>query len=133
MGRQYHITNDFQRDNFINEINANPYPQLFEVKALGRSLSQNALFHMWVGQAAHFFKLTPEQMKMVFKHQFLGYEDCKIGKLDIKGQLRRTSKLDKGEMNHFMSQVDAWCAKKNCLLTTPADSDYMNYKEAQNA
>jgi len=97
----------------------------------GRTMSQNATFHWWVNHAAKFFKLDPEAMKAVFKHMFLGYEDVVVSdKLTIPGQLKHTSDQGKPEMHYFMSQVDAWCADKGCLLPHPADSEYQKYKEA---
>jgi hypothetical protein len=103
------------------------------VKGERRSLSQNGLFHDWCGQAATRFGQSDEKMKILLKHKFLGYEDIKIGNTEIKPQLRHTSELDPGEMNHFMTQVEEWCSSNNCLLTIPADSQYMKLREAQSA
>ena len=103
-----------------------------------RSLDANALFHIWCREAEKFFKIKPreglepgETMKLVFKNMFLGYEDIVLtDNTTIKGQLRRTSKLDSGEMCHFMDLVVAWCADKGCPLSHPRGSEYEKWKEA---
>ena len=102
-----------------------------------RSLSQNALLHVWFDtMAAHFSKkvdTNAEQMKSLMKYKFLGTEDLVVGKTVIKDQLRSTSKLDKGEMTHFMDQVYDWAVDHGVMLPMPADSEYMKLREAQNA
>lgn len=45
--------------------------------------------------------------------------------------LRKTSKLDTGEMFHFMEQVECWSAGIGCLVTIPNNSEYMKLKEQQ--
>jgi len=102
-----------------------------------RSLSQNALVHVWFDtMATHFSKkvdTNAEQMKSLMKYKFLGTEDLVVGKTVIKDQLRSTSKLDKGEMTHFMNQVYDWAVDHGVTLPMPADSEYMKLREAQNA
>jgi len=108
-----------------------------------RSLSQNALFHMWCGEMAQQMAdrgvkvedeaITADDVKLMMKIKYLGTEDIVRGKLVVKDQLRRTSTLDKGEMFHFMEQVEEWATDRGCQLTIPAQSDYMKYREAQSA
>jgi hypothetical protein len=84
--------------------------------------------------AAHFSKrvdTNAEQMKSLMKYKFLGTEDIVIRKTVIKDQLRSTSKLDKGEMTHFMNQVYDWAVDHGVTLPMPADSEYMKMREAQ--
>jgi hypothetical protein len=73
-----------------------------------RSLSQNALVHTWFNtMAKHFSKkveVDADQMKLLMKNKFLGTEDVVVGSTVIEGQLKRTSKLTKGEMTYFMNQ-----------------------------
>lgn len=122
-------------------------PVVVEVKPLrqGRSLSQNALFHMWCNEMAEQFtqrerrqngkKATiyfPEDIKAILKHLLLGYEDVRIGRTTIKGQLKSTADLDMGEMHHFLTQVDAWAVEHGVQLTYPDDSEYAKTKRNQN-
>ena len=76
-----------------------------------RSLSQNALMHMWFQQINDRFTamgmkingepITEEDVKLMMKHRFLGVKDIVRGKLVIPNQLVSTKDLDSGEMTHF--------------------------------
>ena len=97
-----------------------------------RSKNANALFHVWCREMSVYFTkrystLTEEEAKELMKYNFLGCEDRVIGKTVIAGQLRRTSKLDSGEMKFFMDQVLAWAADKGCALSLPQDSEYVQW------
>ncbi|WGL95996.1 YbcN family protein [Arsenophonus nasoniae] len=106
-----------------------------------RSLSQNSLFHMWVGEISKYLcangaNYTPEQVKEMLKHTFLGYQV--VERIDVTTQepervraLRRTSKLDTGEMYIFMQRVEAWAAGIRCFVTIPTNSEYMKLKNNQ--
>ena len=71
------------------------------------------------------------QMKLVFKHQFLGYRDYTINNTEIKGQLKETSGLSKGEMCHLMDCVYSWCASHGCRLSLPQDYEYAKWQSEQ--
>lgn len=100
-----------------------------------RSLSQNALLHVWFGtMSEHFSKkvdTNAEQMKALMKYKFLGTEDVVVGKTVIEGQLRQTSRLTKGEMTQFMDQIHEWAADHGVNLPIPQDSEYMKLREYQ--
>lgn len=99
-----------------------------EAYSTSRSLSQNALFHMWCGEMClHFSEsvdVTPDTMKSLMKHKFLGTEDVVVGSTVIPGQLRSTSGLSKGEMHEFMERVYAWAVDHGVRLTNPNDSEF---------
>lgn len=106
-----------------------------------RSLSQNALFHLWTSEISKYLcangaNYTPEQVKEMLKHTFLGYEV--VERIDVTTQepervraLRRTSKLDTGEMYIFMQRVEAWAAGIGCFVTIHDNSEYMKLKNRQ--
>lgn len=104
-----------------------------------RSLSANNLFHKWCEVGGEYFQMPgktkeerKENMKNVFKHMFLGYENIAISeKLVIKEQLRQTRTLGKGEMCHLMDNVSSWCASKGCALPMPADNEYSKWQAEQ--
>lgn len=112
-----------------------PVAWKLEAYSTARSLSQNALFHMWCGQmSAHFSQkvpISPEDIKKLMKNEFLGTEDVTIGKTTIHNQLRETSKLDKGEMHFFMEQVFHWGLDHGVQLTNPKDSEFRRARNAQ--
>ena len=77
-------------------IQAKPFEQV-------RSLSQNALFHVWMKEVRdHFIERTPdadeEAWKLFFKTEYLGTETLKAGKIIHENQLRHTSNLKKGNI-----------------------------------
>lgn len=98
-----------------------------------RSLSQNALFHVWCREMSDHFSakgadVTEDQMKDLIKYKFLGTEDRVIGKTVISGQIRETSSLDRGEMMSFMDEVQSWALDHSVKLTCPIDSEYMKLR-----
>jgi len=113
-------------------------PLAFQVKPYdgGRSLSQNALFHVWMKEVRdHFSERTPdvteEHWKIFFKTEYLGTETIKAGKIIHENQLRHTSKLKKGEMYDFMEAVNAWCAQRGLTLPVPDSSEFMEIRRSQ--
>lgn len=119
-----------------------------------RSLSQNALMHMWFNQIYNRFTamgimvpitefhgdeivivgeepITVEDVKLMMKHKFLGVKDVVRGKLVIKDQLVSTSSLDTGEMTFFLDQVYDWAMDQSIYLPIPEHSVYKKYKERQ--
>lgn len=108
------------------------------IRAGGRSLEQNALFHMWCSEFAEAMtkkgrETSAEMAKMWFKHKLLGYEDhtYRVAKGEgfsmwsVVNQLKRTSKLTVGEMFHFMERVWEYSAQNfDVFLTIPEDSQY---------
>lgn len=102
-----------------------------EIKRGHRSLSQNALYWVWVKEIADFINVrkatdfSPDEIHIKLKADFLGFEPArKIGSTEIPQQIKSTKKLTKGEMMHFMQQVEAWCAGFGLVLPRPEDSQY---------
>ena len=111
--------------------------------AAKRTLSQNALFHMWCNELSSYLLKAgrkwakPEFVKDMLKHSFLGYKDTM--RLDVSTNkptkirdLIHTSDLSSGDMFHFMEQCEAYSVGIGCLLTIPEKSEYMQNKRAQN-
>lgn len=116
-----------------------------------RSLPSNALYWSWLTVMGKYFSgrkvnanadcpdMEPEyeitdfdkdDMHDLMRHQFLGYQDRKIGKSCIDHQLNTTTGLSVKDMHAYMLQIDIWAAEHGCLLPRPQDSDYEKYKEA---
>jgi hypothetical protein len=105
-----------------------------------RSLSQNALFHMWCreiakGMKKKGFNVTEgdalEAWKLWLKRRFIGSDDFQISKTEIRGQVRRSSALNKGDMVHFMDQCYHWASEQGIKLTVPLESEYAELKNQQ--
>lgn len=107
-----------------------------------RSLSQNALFHVWVREICVFLierkkveqpkrmKDFEEDIKELLCYKFLGTRDKKVGNTVIPGQVVGTSTLDTGEMNFFMNQVQDWALDLGIHVSHPQDSEYMKMQRA---
>jgi len=109
-----------------------------------RSLSQNATFHMWVGEISKYLikrgktDWNADFTKLNLKHTFLGYEDIEhidmtTGEVTVKSQLRHTSDCDTGEMYHFMGLVEQWAANIGCLVTIPRFCEYRSLQALETA
>lgn len=107
-----------------------------------RSLSQNALFHVWVGELSNYLiskgrkDAGKEFSKDLLKHTFLGYEDVKrvnalTGEVVFTSTLKQTSKLGVGEMTYFMSQCYSWCLDIGLMLPIPETSEYYQLMQSQ--
>jgi len=102
-----------------------------EIKRGHRSLSQNALYWIWVKEIAEFINakkgtdFTSDEIHTKLKADFLGFEPArKIGSTDIPQQVKSTKKLTKGEMLEYLQQIEAWCAGFGLVLPRPSDSQY---------
>jgi hypothetical protein len=108
----------------------------------GRTLSQNALSHMWYTDIAkHFidrgkttFKdgdpINSETMKDSLKNTFLGCEEkehvnLKTGEVTKTIELRHTSDLEKGDMTNYLMLIDVYCQENRIYIRKPADSEYV--------
>ncbi|HAV1801604.1 TPA: hypothetical protein JG906_001921 [Enterobacter hormaechei subsp. steigerwaltii] len=109
-----------------------------------RSLSQNALFHLWMGEISEYLiksgrtDATPEWVKRNLKKTYLGceevtYTDFITGAKETSWEPRRTSLLDTGEMHIFMSKVEAWCAQFGLALTIPSGCEFQQLRDKQEA
>lgn len=121
------------------------FPCSVTIAGAGRSLPQNALFHMWCEEIAQFFvrmgkttfatgaPMNMENVKRNLKLTFLGEEtitdiNLKTGEVTERLELRHTSGLDKGEMHAFMTCIDAWAQEHGIYLPHPEDSEYQRMK-----
>ena len=109
-----------------------------------RSLSQNALSHMWYTEISEYLinsgrtDATPEWVKRNLKKTYLGceevtYTDFITGEKTTTWEPRHTSDLDTGEMHIFLTKVEVWCAQFGLALTIPFDCQYQKLKESQDA
>ena len=107
-----------------------------------RSYSQNNLFHVWCREMAEFFRergvmvtvtdddgdhrepMTEQDAKDILKLRFLGTYEMSVGKTVIPNKVKSTSKLNTGEMFHFMEQVHAWLIDNGVPISDPEDSEF---------
>ncbi len=107
-----------------------------------RSLSQNALSHMWYSEISEYLIsrgktfATPAWVKDALKHTYLGYEtkdlvDVLTGDITTIQSLRHTSDLDTGEMYVFLCKVEAWAMNIGCHLTIPQSCEFQLLRDKQ--
>ncbi|KER00939.1 recombination protein NinB, partial [Photorhabdus temperata] len=122
----FHESNKSQAWEILKETLQTKQPHRIIIKPWKnkRSLSQNATAHMWFGEISRYLisngaKYSPEDVKEMLKHTFLGYEVIEI--MDVTTQLtervrtlKRTSKLDTGDMFQFMERVEQWAVSIGC-------------------
>lgn len=109
-----------------------------------RSLPQNALFHMWMGEISEYLiksgrtDATPEWVKRNLKKTYLGcvevtYTDFITGGKESTWEPRHTSDLETGEMHDFLCKVEAWCAQFGLALTIPWGCEFQQLRDEQEA
>ena len=103
-----------------------------------RSLSQNAMSHIWFREIAEGMAKKghavdhedPEFVwKLYLKKRFLGVHTFN----NLPDQIKSTSKLTKGEFVHFLDNVYHWATKQGIRLSIPADSEYAELQAQQEA
>jgi hypothetical protein len=145
MGEHWDVRNDLHLGALQEHLQQRPLPYRIQFKKLTRSISQNALLHMWIREIVkHFIRngketwstgapIDEESMKENLKETFLGTEtteqvNLKTGEVTTKTTTRHSSKLDKGEFYAFMTMIDEWATGHRIRLTRPEDSEYMNLR-----
>lgn len=119
-----------------------------EVHNEKRSLSQNALSHVWykaicdhvnskgyalidvdTGEAVPY---TPDDVKQEMKRQILGVKKLRH-KDRIIEKVPSTSKLTAGEMHDYMNKLYHRCLNLGLILPIPEESQYQKLEDKQNA
>tara|TARA_R110000744_G_scaffold134256_3_gene243197 strand:+ start:250 stop:726 length:477 start_codon:yes stop_codon:yes gene_type:complete len=112
----------------------------FEPYENPRSISQNAMAHVWYRQISeemankgHVIKHDkPEEVwKLWLKRRFMGVYTVNIGKEVIEDQVKSTKDLNKGEMAYFLDQVYHWATKQGVMLSVPHESEYAALQNQQ--
>ena len=112
----------------------------FEPYENPRSISQNAMAHVWYRQISeemakkgHVIKHDkPEEVwKLWLKRRFIGIYTVNIGKEIIEDQVKSTKDLNKGEMAYFLDQVYHWATKQGVMLSVPHESEYAALQNQQ--
>lgn len=100
-----------------------------------RSLSQNALYWMWLGELVQQVKAksgesyTTDDLHEYFKHRFCPSRPLTFGKREIT--VHSTTRLDSGEMTRYLTHVHEWAIGAGFKLTIPIDSEYRELLERQ--
>lgn len=105
-------------------------------KSKGRSLSQNALYWMWLGEISKQAKVNGGVFDPEIWHEYLKKYFCPEKTIFMPAganiAVKSTAKLDKPEMHHYLNKVEQWAQGHKISLTIPIDCEYAQLLEAQN-
>lgn len=106
--------------------------QAFEVRVgkhqQRRSLSQNALMHMWFGEVATETGQSPEEVKAALKQMFLPMVTIKLKGVPILTP-QSTSALSKEQGTEFLERINAWASEWGIHLTQPEPEWWADQRE----
>lgn len=128
----------------VKHFDGSNQPLKFKITQSGkRSLSQNAFSHLIYSKISDYLihkgrkDWTPHFVKENLKNKFIGwceqeFIDVKTGEKKSHMVLRKTSKLDKGEFQVYLTQILDWAESIGCRIEIPEDSEYMKNEREQN-
>lgn len=102
-----------------------------------RSLSQNSLYWKWLGEIDAQMPLKvqgsafagPELWHEVFKKYYCPKKT--IAHLGKSLPVKSTKLLDVGEMNFYLTKIEAWAMDRGINLTIPESSEYFQLLQSQ--
>jgi len=103
-----------------------------------RSLSQNSLYWKWLAEIDKQNPLVVVNSKdcgaelwhEVFKKFYCPERVISNGNTELA--IVSTKLLDKGEMCHYLTQIEHWAMNRGFKLTIPIDSEYAKFLDEQN-
>lgn len=122
----------FVQDSVMGWDYTHPLAIRYEVYRNPRSLSQNAMSHIWYREIAKAmakkghvvdYDDPAKAWKLWLKKRFLGVSTIKIGKHTLE-EIKRTSGLNSAEMAHYLDQVYHWAMNLGIKLSIPKESEY---------
>ena len=94
-----------------------------------RSTKQNRLYWEWIKLLGTETGYTKDEMHVVMRHKYLGYEEVTT-KTGVIKELRSTTKLNMGNFKDYLEQIDIFASEYGIVLPRPEDLYYesMGYK-----
>ena len=93
-----------------------------------RSLSQNALYWVWLEEISQALKPNDKQHKADVWHEYFKQYFCTAKSIEMPAgkdvAVKSTTMLDVGEMCHYMTQIHNWAAGHMLILPVPENSEY---------
>lgn len=100
-----------------------------------RSLSQNALYWVWLSEISRELKPSDQQHKDEVWHEYFKQYFCPAKSITMPAGkdaiVKSTKLLDVGEMCHYMTQIHNWAAGHMLVLPVPEDSEYKQNLDKQ--
>lgn len=100
-----------------------------------RSLSQNSLYWKWMAELSKQAKIDGNEFSGEVWAEFFKKYYCPDRVVEMplgeSSTIKTTTKLDTGEMHHYLSNIQAWCMREGFHLTIPSDSEYQKLIDKQ--
>ncbi len=100
-----------------------------------RSLSQNALYHKWLDEISKQARVNGKLFSVDVWHEYFKKYYCKPTVIDMPAgepvTIITTTKLDVGEMHHYLNKIERWAQDKAFTLTIPLNCEYRELLERQ--
>ncbi len=127
MKKKFIIRDDLDRQRFVRWINlfqlGKPIQFTIEHYKKRRSLSQNALYHVWVAEIANDTGNDVDDVHLALKERFLKPEEKNI--LGEKYLIYTTRSLSTVEFTDFLARVEAFAASDlGIVLSQPEASGW---------
>ena len=131
--------NSSNRSQLVDAIYKLDDNKIYRVNIVGwrdrRNLSQSSLSWVWYGEITKFLKRElnqdweTEDIHDYFCELYCPEKVKRVGKMEIKR--KKTSWLDKGEMCHYLTQIQLHCAERFGLVLE-STGEYRDLIEVQN-
>ena len=100
-----------------------------------RSISQNSLYWKWMAELSKQAKIDGNEFSGEVLAEFFKKYYCPDRVVEMplgeSSTIKTTTKLDTGEMHHYLSNIQAWCMREGFHLTIPSDSEYQKLIDKQ--
>jgi len=124
---------------FIQELWKLDLTKAYRVSVVGwrdkRSLSQNSLLWKWMTELSNQAHVNGVKFDAEIWGEFFKKWYCPEKSIEMPlGEpytVKSTTKLDTGEMHHYLNQIQAWCMREGYTLTIPDDCEYKELLERQ--
>lgn len=100
-----------------------------------RSLSQNSLYWKWMSELSKQAYVNGKQFDGETWAEFFKKYYCPdkviVMPLGEDITIKSTTKLDAGEMHHYLNKIQAWCMSEGYSLTIPESCEYQKLLDKQ--
>jgi len=129
---------------FIQEltklITDNPN-KAFRVNVVGwrekRSIDQNSLYWKWLTEISKQARIDGRTFKPDVWHEYFKKYYCPVTTIEMPAgepsEIISTTKLDTGEMHHYLNKIERWAQDKGFRLTIPECCEYRELLERQDS
>jgi hypothetical protein len=111
----------------------------FRVNIVGwkekRSISQNCLYWRWLTEISKQALIDGKKFKPETWHEYFKKYYCPVTTIEMPAgppsKIISTTKLDTGQMHHYLNKVEYWAQDKGFMLTIPEICEYRELMERQ--